>query len=437
MNAAVFIDRDNTIIQNDGDLGDPDKVVLMQGAAAAIASLCGLGYRVIVVTNQGGVARGCYTEEDVKAVHRRIEELVASKANGAAIDAFYYCPYHPQAKVEQYRGDPDTRKPGPGMLVQAAKDFNLDLSQCWMVGDQMRDIEAGLAAGCRAILLKPDAAKLTPLRADEQSRRHHDAKSDAPKQVVPEFFAPTLIEAVRVIAQQRRPDSGEGGSARSKERRWDAAAVARLQQRREQPENPAVAEQSEELEPSVKDAEQEKFYRPKGPVKPFRPWGAPDPDAQPQEPIARKRKKPTAAEVDAEEQPASAPSPAVSTHEPAPPQASERPEPQAAQVRASAARSVPASQPAAPVSPPMSDNVPAQKLLQQILSELRTQRGAAGEMSYLTILAIVLQGIAAFCLVAAIWLGVARPELFMQWILAGIMLQISTVAMLLFGRHFH
>ena len=135
MNAAVFLDRDNTIIRNDGDLGDPAKVELIQGAAAAVASLCGLGFRVFVVTNQGGVARGKYTEDDVNAVHQRIAELMREKANGAEIDAFYYCPYHPDGTVQAYRQEHPDRKPQPGMLLKAAEKYELDLAQCWMIGD--------------------------------------------------------------------------------------------------------------------------------------------------------------------------------------------------------------------------------------------------------------------------------------------------------------
>ena len=96
MHRCVFLDRDNTLIRNDGDLGDPERVELIQGAASAVASLRGLGYRVVVITNQGGIARGRYKEADVDAVHARLNDLIAHYANGARIDAFYFCPYHPE-----------------------------------------------------------------------------------------------------------------------------------------------------------------------------------------------------------------------------------------------------------------------------------------------------------------------------------------------------
>ncbi len=151
---AVFLDRDNTLIANDGDLGDPQEVRLLDGVAEGLKSLREAGYRLIIVTNQGGVARGVFTEDDVDSVHQRIAALVDETAETEqVIDRFYYCPYHPDATIEDYRRDHPWRKPHPGMLLQAAKDMDLDLSRCWMIGDQGRDIEAGRAAGCRTVLI--------------------------------------------------------------------------------------------------------------------------------------------------------------------------------------------------------------------------------------------------------------------------------------------
>ena len=116
MTAAVFLDRDNTLIHNDGDLGDPDAVRLIKGAASAIASLRGLSYKIVVVSNQGGVARGKFTEQDVQAVHERIAQLV-KETSGTVIDRFYYCPYHPEGKTKKYRREHPWRKPQPGMIL--------------------------------------------------------------------------------------------------------------------------------------------------------------------------------------------------------------------------------------------------------------------------------------------------------------------------------
>ncbi len=169
----MFLDRDNTLIANDGDLGDPARVQLLDGVPEGLRRLREAGYRLVVVTNQGGVARGRYAEDDVDRVHREIGGLVDQAAGRRGlIDRFYYCPYHPDATLPEYRREHPWRKPQPGMLLQAARDLGLDLPASWMIGDQPRDIAAGRAAGCRTILLgtaspSPDAVP-TAIAADFQ-----------------------------------------------------------------------------------------------------------------------------------------------------------------------------------------------------------------------------------------------------------------------------
>lgn len=152
MQKAVFIDRDNTLILNDGDLGDPDGVVLLDGAAEGIRSLDEAGFVLVVVTNQGGVARGRYGEDDVRLVHERLHELLGPERRVA----FYFCPYHPEGSVEAYTREHPWRKPAPGMLLAAAEELDLELTRSWMIGDQVRDAEAGRSAGCRTILIGED-----------------------------------------------------------------------------------------------------------------------------------------------------------------------------------------------------------------------------------------------------------------------------------------
>ncbi len=185
---AVFLDRDNTIIENDGYLGDPTKVKLLPGAATALSALRGLGYRLIVVSNQSGVARGMFDEAAVEAVNQEMSRQLKELA-GAYVDASYYCPYHPEAPVQEYRIDHEWRKPKPGMLKQAAADFGLDLAQSWMVGDQSRDIGAGAAAGCRTILLRD------PDRSPAQD-------TDMSVPVSPSFVVRTLADAARIILRE-------------------------------------------------------------------------------------------------------------------------------------------------------------------------------------------------------------------------------------------
>ncbi len=157
MEPAVFLDRDNTLIANGGDLGDAESVRLLDGAAEALSELREAGYRLVVVTNQGGVARGKFTEADVDAVHQRIAQLLDDEIHQPGlIERFYYCPYHPQGTVAEYRRDHPWRKPNPGMILQASRDMELDLEHSWVIGDQDRDIAAGRAAGCRTLLICPD-----------------------------------------------------------------------------------------------------------------------------------------------------------------------------------------------------------------------------------------------------------------------------------------
>ena len=146
---AVFFDRDNTLIIGSEYLGDPEQVKLVDGAADVVAAVRAAGYATVVASNQSGVARGYFSEGDVRAVNRRMDEQLKAANPDAIIDRHEYCPYHPEGTVEQYQRDSDLRKPAPGMLFLAADRLGLDLSRSWMVGDAARDIEAGHAAGCR------------------------------------------------------------------------------------------------------------------------------------------------------------------------------------------------------------------------------------------------------------------------------------------------
>lgn len=144
----MFLDRDGTLIEEVGHLGDPAGVVLIRGAAAALDRLAGAGFALVVVSNQGGVARGLFTEDDIRAVNARTAELLAS-AGSPAIDAWYWCPHHPD-----FSGPCDCRKPAPGMLKRAAEELDLDLGASWMVGDHPADAGAARAAGARSILVR-------------------------------------------------------------------------------------------------------------------------------------------------------------------------------------------------------------------------------------------------------------------------------------------
>lgn len=154
---AVFLDRDGTLNRYVGFLRDIEELELMEGAAEAVKEINRSGFLAIVVTNQPVVARGEVTFEEMELIHQKLETLLG--AEGAYLDAIYYCPHHPDkgydGEVAELKMECPCRKPNPGMLLQAAKDCNIDLSESWMIGDSRSDIMAGKNAGCKTILL-PD-----------------------------------------------------------------------------------------------------------------------------------------------------------------------------------------------------------------------------------------------------------------------------------------
>jgi D-glycero-D-manno-heptose 1,7-bisphosphate phosphatase len=144
---AVFLDRDGTVIDEVGHLGEPERAVLLPGVPTALTRLADAGYALILITNQAGVARGYFTEVEVEAVNARTAELL--EAEGVRLERWYHCPHHPD-----FTGPCDCRKPLPGMLVRAAEELDLDLARSWMVGDHPSDAEAGQAAGARSIMVR-------------------------------------------------------------------------------------------------------------------------------------------------------------------------------------------------------------------------------------------------------------------------------------------
>lgn len=152
---AIFLDRDGTINKYVGFLRRAEEFALLPGAAEAVRKINASGYLCIVVTNQPVIARGEVTVEGLAEIHNKMETLLGHE--GAYIDGLYYCPHHPhsgyEGEVKELKCDCDCRKPKPGMLLRAAEDFNIDLQQSWIVGDGENDIKAGMAAGCRTVLI--------------------------------------------------------------------------------------------------------------------------------------------------------------------------------------------------------------------------------------------------------------------------------------------
>ncbi len=150
-NWGVFLDRDGTVTEEAGYVNHVSRLHLIPGAAEGIRLLNDAGVPVILATNQAGVARGYFDENLVKAVLERLGSMLG--ALGARLDAVYYCPHHPTAGEPPYRADCDCRKPKPGMLLRGAREFGLDLSRSYVIGDKISDVYFAGAAGAKGLLV--------------------------------------------------------------------------------------------------------------------------------------------------------------------------------------------------------------------------------------------------------------------------------------------
>ena len=164
MNKAIFLDRDGLITKAGVHIYKIEDMEFVNGAIQGLERMQNMGYELIIVTNQAGIAKGKFTEGDYFAfrneMHKRLKE---DKIN---ITAEYFCPHHKEGIIEEYKIDCNCRKPKPGMLEQAAKDFNLDLKKCFMIGDNPSDILAGKNAGCKTIQVMTGEAKTEYPEAD-------------------------------------------------------------------------------------------------------------------------------------------------------------------------------------------------------------------------------------------------------------------------------
>ena len=188
---AIFLDRDGVLIRDVGLLTRKDQVELLHGTTESVSRLRRAGFKLIVVTNQTVVARGMATEDDVRSIHASIQELLIRQGT-KGIDAFYYCPHHPNATLPEYRLDCECRKPRMGMIMKAADEWKLDIPSSFTIGDRMSDIAAGRSAGCRTILLETGRHLEPPIESPE--------KIDAMCQ--PDFICDDLPDAVDTILSE-------------------------------------------------------------------------------------------------------------------------------------------------------------------------------------------------------------------------------------------
>jgi len=207
--AAVFLDRDGTINEEVGYMDRLEKLKLIPGAAEAICLINASGMKAVVVTNQSGIARGLFDEAFVEAVHKRLREML--RAEGAFLDGIYFCPHHPTEGRERYLVTCDCRKPAPGLLLRAAADLHLDAVHSYMVGDTLKDIEAGAKAGAQGILVRTgygseSAASLSP-REEPQLKSPGEKGHPNKKPVLfrPAHIAENILAAAQWIVRNRKP----------------------------------------------------------------------------------------------------------------------------------------------------------------------------------------------------------------------------------------
>ena len=190
-NKAVFSDRDgvvNELIYHKemGVIDSPftvEQYKLLPDVGKAINIFHELGFKVIIVSNQPGMAKDSFSREAFENIRKKMN--IELKKQGAFVDAEYYCFHHPEAKIEQYKKICDCRKPKPGMILTAAKEHNIDLSQSWMIGDGITDIQAGQKAGCKTILIGRMKCDLCKIMENEE--------------VKPDYIVPNLYKAALII----------------------------------------------------------------------------------------------------------------------------------------------------------------------------------------------------------------------------------------------
>jgi D-glycero-D-manno-heptose 1,7-bisphosphate phosphatase len=196
LRAAVFLDRDGTINEEAGYLDRIEKLRLLPGAAGAIRRINENGMKAVVITNQSGIARGLFDEAFVDRVHARLRKML--RIEGAVIDAFYFCPHHPTEGLGTYLRTCGCRKPAPGMLLQATEELRIDPNRSYMVGDTLKDIEAGAGVGARGVLVRTGYG--------EESAASLTALPETPEgaMVRPVHIAADLREAVDWIIKDRK-----------------------------------------------------------------------------------------------------------------------------------------------------------------------------------------------------------------------------------------
>lgn len=193
MRPAIFLDRDGTLNEEVGYAGRPEDFHIFAFAAEAVRRVNQAGWAAVLVTNQAGVARGFFPEENIFTLHRILQDHLT--AAGARLDGVYYCPHHPEGHVPGYGGPCDCRKPKPGMLHQAERELQLDLRKSWVIGDRRLDAALAHAVGARAVMVRTGYGP-TDLASPTVSPEER-----------PEHVADNALQAVEWIFSQEAPQA--------------------------------------------------------------------------------------------------------------------------------------------------------------------------------------------------------------------------------------
>lgn len=188
MERVIFLDRDGTLNEEVNYLHRKEDLKILEGVPEAIRMFREQGYKIVVVTNQAGVARGYYTEAEVEALHQYMNELLAPQ--GVGIDCFFYCPHHPEHGIGTYKKVCHCRKPATGMFEMAEQYFEVNKADSWMIGDKLIDVEAGKNYGVHTALVGTGYGKQV----------HAELTAAQEKGAVPyDIYAETLVDAAKAI----------------------------------------------------------------------------------------------------------------------------------------------------------------------------------------------------------------------------------------------
>jgi len=365
-NKAIFLDRDETLIEDPGYINNPEQVKLLDGVPEALIELKALGYKLVVATNQSAVARGIVTEKVLGEIHDRLRQLLSRK--NAFLDGIYYCPHHPDGVVPKYRKESDCRKPNPGMLQQAAAEMDIDLGQSWCLGNSLRDVEAGRRAGCRTILI------------DTPSHHKPSGSSLFRAGVAPDHRAVNIKEAVNIIKKHLRTSAAAKVQA-PPVLAAHAAATSPVREDLAEAQEPAVCAEEPQPEPELQEPQAQSVQ-----PQPQAPPAEPEPQQLSAAPIA----------VEPEEQIVMEVTPELSEPIVQPPKS-----------RTRVTRPPETEQPEHEAQPPEPQAVArrTEELLTNILTQLKgMQRDEMfGEFSVMRLIAGVMQIVVLFCLLATVW----------------------------------